>query len=407
MTRVVVLTTGEELLHGTTTDTNSAFISRHLFGSQLNVIRHVTVGDDLKSITEAIIEAMTGAEIVFITGGLGPTDDDNTVEAVCSIFNFKCVIEPSSEKRINDFFNSMRIRINDKDYKMAAVPDGAFILSNSKGLAPGFIVEKNNRVLIALPGVPPEAEKMFEGDVIPFLKKRFNYNTDNRIELKVTGIRESDINSIIDKMGLPGHITWGVSAKYGICDLFFTSREPEFYNKHELCELLKKEFSAFIISDEFHGPEGELLYLLRGRQLTISTAESCTGGFIGKRLTDVAGSSDVFTGSVTAYSNTIKTEILGVPEKVLENYGAVSEETAAAMAEGIQRLFGTDIGVSVTGIAGPGGGTEEKPVGTVCFGFKINDKLVVRKMLFRGDRDRIRTFASLYAINFLRNYYHQ
>ncbi len=404
MKTVAIITTGDELLHGTTVDTNSSYISWHLFGTDLVVEKHITVGDNIESIISAINESLK-KDVVIITGGLGPTDDDNTVEAISKIFSRRIITDPSSESRIVSFFNSMKIRINARDFKMASVPEKARVLKNNKGLAPGFIIDEEGKTLIALPGVPAEAQSIFECEVLPYLHERFNYHTGNRILMKVTGIRESDINSKIDSLGLPGSIRWGVSAKSGICDLFFTSINQEFPDKQEISSLLKESFGNYIIGETFSSPEEELINLLKEKNLTVSTAESCTGGLIGKRLTDVAGASDVFAGSVIAYSNSIKTGILGVKERTISDNGAVSIETASEMAEGIKKLFGTDIGVSVTGIAGPGGGTDEKPVGTVCFGFSIRRNIFTKKEFFSGDRDRIRTMSALYTINFLRRYF--
>lgn len=402
MINTVIITTGDELLHGTTSDTNSAFISWRLFGTDINVLKHITVGDKIDSIITAVSEAFVNADLIIMTGGLGPTDDDNTVEGISRIFKRNIITDKSAEMKMTDFFQSMKIRINNNDYKMAAVPDNSIVLKNRKGLAPGFIIEDNNKTLVALPGVPAEAEKMFDEEVLPYLKKRYKYHTGNRLMLKLTGIRESDINSRINTLKLDDKITWGISAKSGVCELCFISSEPEFTDKEKIASLLYDEFKKYLIGNGFNSPDEELVNLLKKKQLTISTAESCTGGLIGKRFTDISGASKIFIGSVTAYSNSIKTEVLGVKESTIEKFGAVSEETAAEMVIGICRLFKSDIGISVTGIAGPEGGTEEKPVGTVCFGFYINEKLFTVKEYFRGDRDRIRIFSSLYAINFIR-----
>jgi len=404
MIKTVIITTGDELLHGTTTDTNSSFISWSLFGTDISVVKHVTVGDQIESITSVINESFISADLIIITGGLGPTDDDNTVEAVCRIFNRRVVSDADAEKKMTDFFQSMKIRINENDFKMTSVPSDSIVLKNNKGLAPGFIIEDNNKTLISLPGVPSESEKIFYEEVLPYLKRKYNYHTGNRFMLKLTGIRESDINTRINSLKLGEKISWGVSAKYGVCDLCFISTEADFSDKEKLEIILNNEFRNYIIGDGFNSPEDELVNLLKQKHLTVSTAESCTGGLIGKRFTDIPGASEVFTGSVTAYSNTIKTGVLGVNESTLEKHGAVSEETAAEMVRGLCSLFGTEIGISVTGIAGPGGGTEDKPVGTVCFGFRINNELITRKEFFGGDRDRIRIFSSLYAINFLRRH---
>jgi nicotinamide-nucleotide amidase len=402
MKKAVILTTGDELLHGATTDTNSSFISWHLFGTDIIVIKHITVGDNIDLIISGLSESFVNADCVIVTGGLGPTDDDNTVEAVCRIFNRSIISDEQAENRMTDFFKSMKIRINDSDYKMATVPSGSIVLKNTKGLAAGFIIEDNMNTLIALPGVPAEAEKMFIEEVLPYFRNRYNYNTGNRLMIKLTGIRESDINTKINNLHLDDKITWGISAKQGVCDLCFISADSGFSDKEKIRAIINNEFKGFIIGENYTSPEDELINILKQRRLTVSTAESCTGGLIGKRFTDVPGSSEVYAGTITAYSNSIKTDMLGVKEETLSKFGAVSEETAAEMVLGISRLFKTEVGISVTGIAGPAGGTKDKPVGTVCFGFLINNEIITRREFFNGDRDRVRIFSSLYAINFLR-----
>ena len=404
MYKTVIITTGDELLYGTTADTNSAYISSRLFGTDFSVIKHISVGDNLDSIVSVLSESLSCADQIITTGGLGPTDDDNTVEAVCRLLNISQVTDIAARNKISSFFSSMDVRINEKDYKMAAVPENCDIIANPVGLAPGFICTVDKKILISLPGVPAEAEKMFDEGVLPYLMKNFHVNTDNRLTFKMTGIRESDINSIINSLEIPEQIKWGITSKSGLCDLIFVSDSPGVLHNNGLNEIINSRFKDYLIGEGFSTPEQELIYLLKKNRLTISTAESCTGGLLSKRLTDISGSSEVYTGSVIAYHNSIKSGILEVPVEVINRYGAVSEEVAAKMAEGIKNLFKTDIGVSVSGIAGPGGGTKEKPVGTVCFGFCIKDSLITKKKLINGDRNRIRTFSTLYMINFLRKY---
>ena len=181
MIKTVIITTGDELLHGTTIDTNSAFISWHLLGTDVVVLKHITVGDQIESITAEIIESFAYADLIIITGGLGPTDDDNTVEAVSRIFNRNIIIDSHADKKMTDFFRSMKILVNENDSKMATVPSGSIVLNNNKGLAPGFIIEDNNKTLISLPGVPAETEKIFVEEVLPYLESRYNYNRNQGV----------------------------------------------------------------------------------------------------------------------------------------------------------------------------------------------------------------------------------
>jgi len=404
MPDVVIITTGDELLYGTTADTNSSFISSQLFGTNFKVIKHVTISDDLNTIASCLKQSVTEADIIIMTGGLGPTDDDNTVDAVCKVVNTDPVIDKESEKSTGKFFSSMNISTNTLDSKMSAVPRDSYVIQNRYGLAPGFIVNHTGKIIISLPGVPAESEKMFNLDVLPYLEKNFSFRNDLKLNYRMSGIRESDINIMVNRLNLPDSIRIGITSKSGVCDLIITGFENDLNSKINIDILIKNEFSKYLLMDGTSSPEEELVYLLKQKGLTISTAESCTGGLIAKRITDIAGSSEVYIGSIVAYSNDIKKTFLDVSDETLDNYGAVSENTAAEMVISIKNKFSTGIAVSTTGIAGPGGGSESKPVGMVCFGFLINGHLETVTRQIEGNRERVRTFSALYAINFLREY---
>lgn len=404
MPDVIIIATGDELLFGTTVNTTSSFISGHLFGSNFNVIRHITTGDSTESIVSSLTESLEKADTVIVTGGLGPTDDDNTVEAICSVFNLKITVDQESARRIFKFFETMNFSHNVLDSKMATVPENSYIIQNRHGLAPGFIVHRNNKLVISLPGVPVEAENMMTQSIIPYLHQNHSFRDDMKLVYRMSGIRESDINTKFREIELPGTLRMGITSKSGICDLIITAIPEDTVQKETIDKAIKEKFGNFLLNFNSSSPEEELVLLLKKNGLTISTAESCTGGLIAKRITDIAGSSDVFKGSIIAYSNEIKEKFLDVSEKTLQMYGAVSENTASEMAVSIRKKYNTDISVSTTGIAGPSGGTDKKPVGTVCFGFQIKDYHYTCTKLIKGSRDRIRTFSSLYAINFLRDY---
>lgn len=404
MPDVVIISTGDELLYGTTVNTNSPFISSLFFGSNFNVRKHITTGDDLNSIISAIKESLELADIIITTGGLGPTDDDNTVEAVSVISGNGIIIDEESNRKTMDYFKSMGFKENRLDIKMSSVPAHSHVIQNRYGLAPGFITAINGKTVISLPGVPAETEKMMTSDVIPYLKERFSFRDNLKLTYRMSGIRESDINTMVSSLNLDRSLKIGITSKSGVCDLVITGLPDAEEFKNGTDSRIRNSFSRYLLQNGAESPEHELVILLRSKGLTISTAESCTGGLIAKRITDIPGSSDVFIGSVVAYHNDIKTGILGVSEDTLLRYGAVSETTAAEMASGIQRMFRTDISMSVTGIAGPGGGTDLKPVGTVCFGFRIKDYSRTFTKKISGNRDRVRIFSSLYAINFLRDF---
>lgn len=403
MPDIVIISTGEELLYGTTINTNSAFISRLFSGSNFKVLKHETVGDSIDLISECIKKSLEIADIVITTGGLGPTDDDNTVEAVCRVLNLKPLIHEDSLKKIEDYFRSIKFNLNRLDTKMASVPENTQVIINQAGLAPGFLALTHDKLIISLPGVPEEVEAMMTLDVIPYLKRKYNFKDNIILQYKMSGIRESDINTIFHDMALPDTYRIGITSRYGVCDLTVTCIDDQFHQKEITDKRIREKFNRFLLEHDAVSPEQELVYLLKNKCLTISTAESCTGGLIAKKITDVAGSSEVYKGSVVAYSNDIKINFLNVPEKTLEIYGAVSENTAVEMATAIQTMFDTDISIATTGIAGPGGGSDLKPAGTVCFAFRLKKDLHTTTRFFNGTRDRIRIFSSLYAINFIRN----
>ena len=404
MPDVIIIATGDELLFGTTVNTNSSFISSLFFGSNFNVVKHLTIGDEITSIVSSIMKSIEEADVVITTGGLGPTDDDNTVEAVCRVFNRNNITDNQSNDKTVSFFKTMNFNPNKLDIKMSSVPENSIIIKNRKGLAPGFIVEQNNRIIISLPGVPVEAEEMMIRDVLPYLEEKFSFRNDMKLIYRMSGIRESDINTMVRDLKLPDFLQMGITSKSGICDLIITGFSDYMSGKDNTDLLIKNKFRKYLLCYNASSPEEELVLLLKERVLTISTAESCTGGLLAKRITDIAGSSEVYKGSVIAYSNEIKQIFLNVSDETLKNYGAVSENTAGEMATSIKEIFKTDISISTTGIAGPGGGSELKPVGTVCFGYQIKDKLYTETKQFNGTRDRIRTFSSLFAINNLRDF---
>lgn len=399
---VTIITTGEELLQGTTLDTNSCFLSSRFSGTNFDVIRHLTVGDGIDDIIITISESLAYSDIVIITGGLGPTDDDNTVEALCRIFNSKPVHHENSKIKMEKFFSSMKIQIRDSDYKMISFPENSIPLDNPKGLSPGFIMNGEGKIVIALPGVPDEMTAIFDNHLVNYFENIIGFTKGMILSYKICGIRESEVNRIINEIVLPENIKWGISAKQGLSDLVFISKLENFINKKELDATIKDKFKEYLLDEGFNSPEEELIYILREKGYTISTAESCTGGLIGKRITDIPGSSDVYNGTITAYSNRIKIDILGVNSLTIDRFGAVSEEVAGEMVKGAAEKMMTSTAISTTGIAGPGGGSENKPVGTVCFGFYINGDVITKTLNLGGNRDRIRNFSSIFAANYLR-----
>lgn len=399
---VTIIATGEELLQGTTVDTNSSFLSSRFFGTNFKVIKHITAGDSSADIIKTVRSSLSDSDIIIITGGLGPTDDDNTVEALCSIFNTTPVQDENARNKMEKFFSSMNIKIMESDYKMVSIPKNSASLGNPGGLAPGFMISSENKLIISLPGVPDEMIGIFDTSLLEYLEKNIGFSRGMNLSYKICGIRESEINTIIRDLNLPENIKWGISVKQGVSDLVLIGEGENFINKDKTDATIKKRFKDFLIDPLFNTPEEELISLLREKGQSLSTAESCTGGLIGKKITDVPGSSSVYNGTVTAYSNEAKIKLLGVDPSIIHTCGAVSEETAAAMVKGCAEKFKTSTALSTTGIAGPDGGSTDKPVGTVCFGFYFQGQINTVTRFINGSRDRIRNYSSIYAINNLR-----
>ncbi len=408
MKRVSIIASGNELLYGKTIDTNSGYISSRLFPLELRVGMFMVTGDDTKDLERSIRHAIAESDIVIITGGLGPTDDDKTIEALQKIFGFTIAIDEHSRQRMDIFFRKIGMPMTEKDLKMVEIPAGVTVLPNEKGLAPGFIIRYNDKSLIALPGVPAEVTDMVDRSVVPYLKTEYGIGSRNALSFKVIGMKESDINASVLTMNIPfNRLEWGMTASDGITTLTFMSKDRGDMDFSGIAKIAERTFRERYLDQAWERPEDEIIEILRNRKLTVAIAESCTGGLVSKRITDIPGSSDVFIGSVVAYGNSVKTGQLGVSGEHLAQHGAVSSEVAAEMSAGVRSRLGADIGISTTGIAGPGGGTEAKPVGTVWFGFADEKGTTSFTRLISGDRDRVRTMASLIAIEKLRLYLKQ
>ncbi|MBN1496791.1 MAG: CinA family nicotinamide mononucleotide deamidase-related protein [Spirochaetes bacterium] len=405
MKTVAVLSTGNELLHGTVTDTNSAFISRRLFPLSVMVRAHYVAGDDTDGLTAMLGHAIETSDIVIMTGGLGPTDDDNTLAAVERLFGMPPCVDDESLTIMDSYLKQIGMPMTENERKMVEIPRGARVIRNLRGLAPGFIVRKEGKTLIAMPGVPGEMESMMEHSVLPFLRDECGIQERGHVTFRVTCMKESEVNEAVRKFDIIKQgFEWGITAEHGIINVIIAVQGEEKVDFDPVLREAGAVFGPRFLDPRFARPEEEVVALLRNMRLSVSFAESCTGGLVSKRITDIPGSSDVFFGSIIAYDNRVKQGWLGVDAGTLGRHGAVSQETAELMAAGIRRELETDIGISITGIAGPGGGSESKPVGTVWFGLADANGVRSFTRLLGGDRDRVRTLASLVAIEFLRDY---
>ncbi|HXI85356.1 MAG TPA: competence/damage-inducible protein A [Verrucomicrobiae bacterium] len=400
--RVELVNTGSELLLGFTVNTHLGYIARQLASIGLRLDRQVTVADDRTEMRAAVEEALRRSDILIITGGLGPTSDDFTRDVVAELLDRKLVRDESVATHIAERIRARRIRLPESIYVQALVPVGAQVLPNRNGTAPGLAIDQEGKLVLLLPGPPRELKPMFEEYVLPVLEKHFGAQArfDCRT-FKVVGLAESVVEEKVAPVlsDLPD-LELGYSAKMGevevriISDLKSTADEAESRIRTALADNIYGTGDARL--------EETVVKMLTVVHQTIATAESCTGGAIANRITNVSGSSEVFINGCVTYSNESKTRLLGVSEKTLAEHGAVSEEVAREMAEGIRTLSRTNFGISTTGIAGPTGGTPEKPVGLVYIGFATPERTDVQRHLLAFDRETFKFFVTQYALDVVR-----
>ncbi len=409
--RVELLTIGAELLLGYTIDTNAAFMARALSEIGVAVVRHDTVGDDPELIARAMRDGLERTGAVITSGGLGPTADDRTRNGLAAAFERELLTDPEAlaqvERRFRLFGREMP-RIN---VVQALVPRGARVLENRFGSAPALWVEdERGRWVVALPGVPSEMRGLLTETVIPILRAREGPapTVVASRTIRTTGIGESALAELLGEDG--GDTVAGLPLAYlpgweGV-DLRVTAAElPAAEAERRLDEAalrLRDRAGRYIYGLDAADLAAVVLDLCRERSLKIATAESCTGGLIGARLTAIPGSSDVFLGGVVAYANAVKESLLDVPAELIERKGAVSEEVARAMAAGARARLGADVGIGITGIAGPGGGSPEKPVGTVWIAAQIGDEVRTFGRVYIGDRGEVRSRSAQAALETVR-----
>lgn len=386
-----IITIGDELLIGQVTDTNSAWMGRELNKVGIEVIRVVSVRDRADEITEAVDDAMNRADIVLMTGGLGPTKDDITKQTLCAYFDTELVFSEEVFENIKRVLAS-KIPMNALNKSQAMVPKDCLVINNRVGSASVSWFEKNGKVLVSMPGVPQEMITVMSEEVIPRLRKKFDADVIIHKTFTVKNYPESVLAEKLESWeeALPESIKLAYLPKPGIIRLRLTGRGKD---KEEVQSQISVEGCKlkYILGDAVFDEEDiplEILIgnLLREKNLTVSTAESCTGGSIAAKLTSVPGSSDYFKGGIVAYSNEIKESLLGVSSETLKKQGAVSEETVIEMVKGAMKALKTDCAVSTSGIAGPGGGTKEKPVGTVWIAAAYKNE--IRTMKQDTDRGR-------------------
>ena len=401
----IIISVGDELTSGQTIETNSAHLARRLAGVGIVTSAKWTVGDDGEAIASAIAAAAKAADLVIVTGGLGPTADDLTRQGLADAMGTELILDAGRLAEIEDFFRRRGRTMAPANRLQAMVPAGAELLSNKLGTAPGIAARVGGRPVFALPGVPHEMEWMFDAVVAPRLGR--NAGVVLYHALHAFGQGESDIASLIaDLMDRSRNPSVGTTVASGLVTLRITSRGRSGQEARKGIETTVREIRSrlgtMVVGEGEQTVASVVGELLRRDGQTLAVAESCTGGMIAEMITAVPGSSDYFLGGVVAYADRVKTQLLSAPRELLDSHGAVSEEAAIAMATGCKALLNSDWAIGVTGIAGPSGGSEEKPVGLVCIALAGPSGTASHRHVFPGDRSTIRLRASLAGLNHLR-----
>ena len=409
--KLEVVTVGTELLLGFTLDSNGADLGQTLAAAGIEIVRRTTVADRPDAIRAAIAQAMERTGTVITTGGLGPTADDMTKEIVAELLGRPLVLDPAALAAIEDRFRKLgRWPMPAVNRRQAEVPAGATVLPNPRGTAPGLLIEDAGRLVILLPGVPREMRGLLRDEVVPRLVRRAADAASRVVRsrtVRTTGVAESTLAERVASVesGIAPLTLAYLPSVLGV-DLRLTAWDLEREDAESRLTAAARRLAAAAGEDAYGEDDADLaavvLERLRGRAWRLGVAESCTGGLIGERITAVPGASDTFVGGVVAYADAVKTAALNVPAEAIAAHGAVSEDTVRAMAEGAQRVFASEAAVAVTGIAGPGGGTPEKPVGTVWLAARAGTETRAVRRLLVGDRAEIRARAAQAALDLLR-----
>lgn len=403
-----ILAVGTELLMGQIVNTNAQYLSSKLPDVGISVYYHSVVGDNPGRLRESLELALKRCDVVIATGGLGPTQDDLTKETISEICGRRLVLHQESLDAIKAFFKKIGREMTHNNEKQAYMPENCAVLKNNNGTAPGCIIEQGEKVIVMLPGPPSEMKPMFDDSVFPYFRDRSSYTIESKF-LRVFGIGESAMETkILDLIEGQTNPTIATYAKEGEVTIRVSARVERGKDAEMLLrpviEEIRKRTGDSLYSEEDHTLDQVAAELLSRHKLTLATAESCTGGLISQMLTDIPGISGVFMGGAVTYSNDAKEEYLGVKKETLLQHGAVSRQTAGEMAAGVRSRLKTDIGVAVTGIAGPDGGTPQKPVGLVYIGLSSEKGTVTKELRLLGNRKRIRTITALHVFDMIRRH---
>ena len=403
-----ILSVGTEILLGDILNTNSRFLSVELAKLGISVLRHTTVGDNAERLSAALRTALDRSDIVIATGGLGPTQDDITRDVCCSVMGFELEYSPEIGEGIRKYFASKSIEMPESNLRQAYVPVGGTVFENHHGTAPGLGLKKGGKCVVILPGPPYEMAPMYKESVVPYLAE-YSEGAIVSHTVRTMGIGESAMAEKVADLIEGSNPTVAPYAKKGEALLRVTAKAETAGKAEELCRPVLDEIisrlGGVVYGIDSENIEQRVVELLKENNMTIATAESCTAGYIPKRLTDIPGASEVFGCGIISYSNEIKQQLLGVKKETLDRFGAVSEQTAREMAAGVRRVSGADIGISVTGIAGPGSDGTDKPVGLCFIALDAEDMQTCEKVeTGKNDREYNRYVNASRALNLARIY---
>ncbi len=404
--RICILSIGSELLEGSVVDTNSAFIGSELahYGVSPDMIRMVK--DNRQEIVSLFSELSKEFDIILTTGGLGPTFDDITAECLAISCQSELILNERAYNHMKEMLERSGVKLRKEHEHQVMLPKDCLLFNNVKGTALGFSMHLNKADIICMPGVPVEMKAMFSDEVIPYLREKYSFKEITYKDMHFLSVPESEVDAVIRSIEISSDTQCIINAGSGKVVVKLRG-----YNNPEIKKVsdkLKSVFKESYLGDNYTDEAKLIIDILKSQNKTISFAESCTGGLLSEYITNVSGASEVFMGSVVSYDNSVKHNVLNVPDDILMNYGAVSEECAAFMASGVKKLMKTNYAVSITGIAGPNGGSEEKPVGLVYIGIAKEEEIKVYKNIFNGDRQQVRMKsakkAMLYLLNLLKEY---
>jgi nicotinamide-nucleotide amidase len=392
-----ILTIGDEVLRGEIVDTNKSFLADRLLGLDIETHFQTSVRDDPPAMIDAFRRAASRSDITLVSGGLGPTRDDLTAAVLAEAFGLELVLDEAALETIRHFFHSRGREMTENNVSQARFPEGADILPNPLGTAPGFSIAQGTTHFFCLPGVPNEMHRMMDEQVMPRIEA---------IARPRGAVGESSLDDELKDIAASGDVSLGFRTAFP--DNYLrplaraASAEQAEARLDQICDAIRERLGPLVYGEDEQSLDAVVGQMLAERGMTIAVAESCTGGLIAKRITDNPGSSAYFAGGVVAYSNAAKSDLLGVPAAALEAHGAVSDPVARAMAEGVRERFGVDIGIATTGVSGPDGGTDAKPIGLVHIALARGGAVYADSFVFRMDRPRHRLLTSQVALDWVR-----